>query len=63
MYIIHVEHVSVRSSIFLGLNSNMWATVVDSPGLELQMMGPSSLINIYWGPLCTRYYAGDAARE
>lgn len=36
-----MEHISVRSSVFLGLNSNVWVvvTVVDSPGLELQTNG------------------------
>lgn len=41
MYILHLEHISGYSGIFLGLNSHMLivATVMDSTGLGIQMNG------------------------
>lgn len=41
MYILHLEHILICSSIFLGFSSSIWvlATVVDSTGLEIQMNG------------------------
>lgn len=42
VYILYLDHISVCSSIFLGLSSrNMWvvAIVMDSPGLEIQLNG------------------------
>lgn len=41
MYILHLEHILICSSIFLGLSSGIWvlATVMDNTGLEIQMNG------------------------
>lgn len=49
VYILHLEHISICSSIFLGLNSYVWvvATVMDSASLEIQVNGVIIIIDEY----------------